>query len=399
MAHIIFIAGMHRSGTSAVAGELAAAGVNPGANLLPANEHNPKGYFEDQRVLAINDKVLASVGSIWSDPAPLATSWQTTQAALDATAELADYLASALPHDGVHLVKDPRLSRTIALAIEACVMAGHEWSVVAPIRRPLHVAASLWNRNQIPETHALQLWLRYYIDLLSVVPPERLTWVNFEAWTRDPATALRRLQSNLGLAGSSSSPTFFEAKLLRQRGIVTSASQTAREVQACFADFERAGVLSLMTLEDLYKRLGGDAIALERRHYAVSMSILTTVVQELRIERALTGELGSELADLRQRLALYESSAVNDGTLDRNADDVTTDAGQYDPSIDDDGDGASRRSLLEEIPTRSDDTATTAGQAIEPAVRSEQGNAEFASPDADIVEHHSAQRARRAVGT
>src|SRR5689334_14926006 len=54
----IIVTGMHRSGTSLTASLLSAAGVNMGGNLLPADAHNPDGYFEDVEFLELNRTIL-----------------------------------------------------------------------------------------------------------------------------------------------------------------------------------------------------------------------------------------------------------------------------------------------------------------------------------------------------
>ena len=48
------ILGSGRSGTSMLAGTLSAAGYYIGDCLIEANEANPKGFFEDYEVNAIN---------------------------------------------------------------------------------------------------------------------------------------------------------------------------------------------------------------------------------------------------------------------------------------------------------------------------------------------------------
>ena len=51
----VFILGMHRSGTSAVAGALAANGFYAGERLLPADPgYNDIGFFEHEDVVAIS---------------------------------------------------------------------------------------------------------------------------------------------------------------------------------------------------------------------------------------------------------------------------------------------------------------------------------------------------------
>lgn len=57
----VIILGSGRSGTSMVAGTLAKCGYFMGRNLLPANESNPKGFFEDVEVNGINEEILSHV--------------------------------------------------------------------------------------------------------------------------------------------------------------------------------------------------------------------------------------------------------------------------------------------------------------------------------------------------
>ena len=54
----VVVAGMHRSGTSLVASVLSALGVDMGGRLLPADAHNPRGYFENEKFLSLNRRML-----------------------------------------------------------------------------------------------------------------------------------------------------------------------------------------------------------------------------------------------------------------------------------------------------------------------------------------------------
>ena len=59
---IYVVLGMHRSGTSAIAGLLHTNGISMGddEHFLPRpSPENPKGFFEDVRFREINDEVLA----------------------------------------------------------------------------------------------------------------------------------------------------------------------------------------------------------------------------------------------------------------------------------------------------------------------------------------------------
>ena len=64
----IIILGMHRSGTSLVAGMLHKMGVSMGSSFLSSDKFNPLGYFEDLDFLGINKGILENAGGSWKKP-------------------------------------------------------------------------------------------------------------------------------------------------------------------------------------------------------------------------------------------------------------------------------------------------------------------------------------------
>lgn len=56
------IAGMHRSGTSLIAGWMYSSGIFFGHSLLKAASSNPKGHFEDEEFLEFHSKILEREG-------------------------------------------------------------------------------------------------------------------------------------------------------------------------------------------------------------------------------------------------------------------------------------------------------------------------------------------------
>ena len=63
--HAIVVLGMHRSGTSAMAGVLQRLGVDLGSRLTPGDADNPKGYWEHTELVDIHDRLLRSLSSRW----------------------------------------------------------------------------------------------------------------------------------------------------------------------------------------------------------------------------------------------------------------------------------------------------------------------------------------------
>src|SRR5579871_1700721 len=63
----VLVLGMHRSGTSAVAGVAHLLGAEAPKHMIPAATDNPSGFFEAIIVLGVNDWILTAGGSTWFD--------------------------------------------------------------------------------------------------------------------------------------------------------------------------------------------------------------------------------------------------------------------------------------------------------------------------------------------
>lgn len=157
---IYLITGMHRSGTSLVAGILAEAGFDLGRDLLPANEANPKGYFEDRECVVLNELILRSVGRCWFDTRPIGPKireeWRQ---------RLASYLSQRLHGGGAIAVKDPRISRLLPFWADAFQEVGAKPQILVCIRNPSEVMNSLATRDKMPARLALALWWRHLVSV------------------------------------------------------------------------------------------------------------------------------------------------------------------------------------------------------------------------------------------
>src|SRR5438132_4481954 len=107
----IAITGMHRSGTSLLAEILMRAGVHfgPPEQWLPADESNPRGYFEDRRVIDLDDRLLGVWKGTWDEPPLLPPEWLEKRD-LRALADDASVWLDSVATDGQWGWKDPRAS-------------------------------------------------------------------------------------------------------------------------------------------------------------------------------------------------------------------------------------------------------------------------------------------------
>ncbi len=165
----VIVLGVHRSGTSALAGALAALGFHPGDRLLPAVAGvNNSGFFEDQRVVDLNDGLLAALDRSWSWPGPLPDDWQTQPAITAMQNRIYSYIEqqSANKH---FLLKDPRLCQLLPVWLNAFERLGIRPHILLSYRQATEVSHSLQRRDKMSAATAEALWTNHLLssELLS----------------------------------------------------------------------------------------------------------------------------------------------------------------------------------------------------------------------------------------
>lgn len=160
----ILVAGMHRSGTSALAGTLAHLGVPLGDHLLEAGPDNPKGYWEHKDIVMLHERLLTELGSGWDDVRPLPPRWVDSDPARRAASDLEALLARDFDRMRLWAVKDPRICRLLPLWLEVLGRRRVRPVVVLMIRNPSEVSASLAARSQLLAPVGEILWLRHVFD-------------------------------------------------------------------------------------------------------------------------------------------------------------------------------------------------------------------------------------------
>lgn len=219
------VLGMHRSGTSSVAGALVLLGATPPRTLMPPRPENPKGFWESERIMVVNDRILAHFGSSWRDWRPLGLEGLTGKAA-DALRALAlDTLDAEFGGADSIVLKDPRICRLYPFWRGVLEAAGYEPLVVSPIRPPIEVAASLTTRDAVSQAEGLRLWLRHVLEAEAASrgwPRHLMAWNDFlTEWPGQVALMSERLNRPLSAAGARieiEMDAFLNADLRHQRG-------------------------------------------------------------------------------------------------------------------------------------------------------------------------------------
>ncbi len=192
----IFVLGMHRSGTSALARLLNLMGAYFGGENVGTgrNVENRKGFWERRDVRLLNDTILFNSGCDWDRISSLDFDKLDGRDALeDAAADIVLNLDAHRPW----FVKEPRLCVLFpiwrkALELPFCIHIH---------RNPLEVAHSLKARNGIPIRAGLALWEFYNTRALAASAALPRVFVGFEELLEEPADTVSRIHSALSAQG------------------------------------------------------------------------------------------------------------------------------------------------------------------------------------------------------
>lgn len=161
---LVLVIGMHRSGTSTVAGALGILGATMPATGLGLSDDNPKGHFEPKEIVALHDRVLASAGMHWWDWDKFPDAWYDLPVAQTFVDELVAIVRTEFGDAPLFVVKDPRTCKLLPLWRRAAAILDLDVVAVLPFRHPDEVARSLHARDGFPLPNTLMTWLRYVLE-------------------------------------------------------------------------------------------------------------------------------------------------------------------------------------------------------------------------------------------
>lgn len=196
----ILVVGMHRSGTSSMAGMLSLLGAEAPKTLEIANQWNEKGYWESKEIMSFHDRLLHSADSNWKDWGKFDPNWLGSPRAEVFSREFAPLLAQEFGEAPLFVMKDPRACRFAPFWLRELQRHGISAKIVLPFRNPLEVARSLERRDSMEPVEALLLWLRHCLD--AEVATRRLprSFQRYEALLDDWRGVARKIGDDLDIA-------------------------------------------------------------------------------------------------------------------------------------------------------------------------------------------------------
>ena len=202
---VICVLGMHRSGTSCLAGTLEEAGVFLG-DVSRKDPYNPKGNHENSKIMALHEDLLLSNEGSWDSP-PSEVNWS------DRHKIIRDEIISH--YEGVTCwgFKDPRS----LLTLEGWLEALPSISMVGIFRSPILAAQSFQSRDGFSIEQGIDLWVYYNEKLLCYYHEHRFPIVSFDSDENVFRHKLSLLPSKLDLPTSPEKLNFFDPTLRNTR--------------------------------------------------------------------------------------------------------------------------------------------------------------------------------------
>ena len=232
----VVILGMHRSGTSLLAGSLEAAGLYLG-EVKNESPYNRRGNKENVSIRALHNELLKASGAAWNHPPPGQIRWRPADEERGRSL-IRPYLEVGRPWG----FKDPR---TIWL-VEGWLRLLPNVRMVGVFRHPSLVVRSiiaLDKRRVIGAEEALATWCAYNAEVIRLQGRYRFPVVHFgsvEAFGEDFVSPLTAFARSIGLAGSLD--RFFDRQLVNQASPGPLPSPEARALYARLLDVSRQGL-------------------------------------------------------------------------------------------------------------------------------------------------------------
>lgn len=160
----VVILGMHRGGTSAMAGILARLGLALPRTPLDDAADNPEGFYESKRVVERNFDILTAERCFWNVCFTLEPAALQAVTRPETYEELYNILHEEFGDAGSFVLKEPRLCLLLPLWFPGLTRLAPSQHVLLMLRHPAEVARSHFTRNGLGEEEVLINWLHHMLQ-------------------------------------------------------------------------------------------------------------------------------------------------------------------------------------------------------------------------------------------
>lgn len=195
----LVVAGMHRSGTSAMARVLGLAGAGMPERVIKAASDNPLGFWEPRDVVALNDEIFRTVGSSWNDVFGTRVAALSEPLWRDFLPRARSVIALNYAQGDLAVMKDPRVSLLAPLWRAALSEEGFDSRFVIMVRDPIEVAQSIAARDQATVQASVLAWLSHMVAVERDTRGARRVFVRYTDLIENWEAVLDRVRTSLAV--------------------------------------------------------------------------------------------------------------------------------------------------------------------------------------------------------
>lgn len=193
----LIIAGMHRSGTSALSRVINLLGADLPPDLMNPAEDNKSGFWESIKLSKIHDKLLDSLDSRWDSVTPIPSDFYKSIIIEEYHEDILCFLQENFKNSRFFAIKDPRICRLIPVWIKVLQDFNAEARFIIPFRNPLEVANSLRRRNNFSTSKSLLLWLRYILEAEQYTRNQHRSFITYETLLTNWYAIAEKIETDL----------------------------------------------------------------------------------------------------------------------------------------------------------------------------------------------------------
>ncbi len=195
----ILVLGMHRSGTSALAGVLHLLGAAMPDDLMAGDQYNEKGYWESKEIADFNDELFKSAGWTWDQIGKFPADWYEKPQCGEFRARAVELLAKRFGQSPLFVPKDPRICLLAPFWISVLEEMKIRSVFVIAARHPREVAASLARRDHFPPEKSELLWLTHLLEAERSTRNQPRCFVSYDRLLEDWRACAARIAKTAGL--------------------------------------------------------------------------------------------------------------------------------------------------------------------------------------------------------
>ena len=306
----ILVLGMHRSGTSSLAGALVRLGGAPPARLMEADSTNERGFWESQNLADLNDEILAAAGSDWADWRRFDIERISAETRTVLRVRASETLRAEFGSGPNPVIKDPRMCRLMDFWAPALAEMGWSTRAVIPVRSPLEVAWSLERRNSMDPGVGCLIWLRHVLDAETATRGQPRALLDWSDFLGDARAALGRVATTLGVTWPNATDDGLEAveSFLSNSLRHFTASPAEIWVHPAISDLAREAYRLLLSLAedpgDPKAMSGLDAV---RERFEQAAAVFDPAMRSLENTARRLRREAAEAQSLRKQIAEFEA--------------------------------------------------------------------------------------------